>query len=260
MMDLRPRATPSASVTPTSDNGYRLQIPTGDEHAYRLAQLDDYAARPRSGFLWTAPTTLSLEARVSESSLPGTWGFGLWNDPFSVSFGLGGMARRLPALPNAAWFFFASNENYLSFRSDLSPSSGQGKPAQGFLAQTFSAPRMPSLLLASGAIALPLLMWQPASRLLRRVASHFISEDSARLSIDSTQWHAYQLEWSQKRVAFRVDEALVFQTDISPQGPLGLVIWIDNQFAAWTPDGKLRTGMLANSSAWLEIKNVVRYW
>jgi hypothetical protein len=198
--------------------------------------------------LWTAPTTLSLEARTSKSHLPGTWGFGLWNDPFSVSFGLGGMARRLPALPNTAWFFFASNENYLSFQKD--------KPANGFIAQTFSAPRIPSVLLAPGAIALPFLMWRPASRLLRHVASYFIREDSARLSIDSTQWHSYQIEWGLKRVAFRVDETLVLETDISPRGPLGLVIWIDNQFAAWTPDGQLRAGALANPVAWLEIKNV----
>jgi hypothetical protein len=246
MMELRPRATPAASVTQT-DNGYRLQIPDGNKSAYRLAQLDDYSTRPRSGFLWTAPATLSLEARVSESTLPGTWGFGLWNDPFSVSFGLGGMARRLPALPNAAWFFFASSENYLSFRND--------KPASGFIAQTFSAPRIPSLLLAPGAAALPFLMWRPTSRLLRQMARQFIREDSARLSVDATQWHAYQLEWSLKRVAFRVDEALVLETNFSPRGPLGLVIWIDNQFAAWTPAGKLRAGMLANPLAWLEIKN-----
>ena len=60
--------------------------------------------------------SLSLSARVSSDSIPGTWGFGLWNHPFGLSIGFGGSPWRLPALPNAVWFFGASEENYLSFR------------------------------------------------------------------------------------------------------------------------------------------------
>jgi hypothetical protein len=40
-------------------------------------------------------------------------------------------------------------------------------------------------------------------------------------------------------------------------GPLGLVIWIDNQYAAWRPDGTLRMGVLANPHpAWMEISEL----
>jgi hypothetical protein len=54
---------------------------------------------------------------------------------------------------------------------------------------------------------------------------------------------------------FAVDGRSVFQTALAPRGRLGLVIWIDNQFAAFGPDGKLRAGVLAQPEpAWLEIE------
>ncbi len=118
--------------------GWRLSLPPGPAGQYRWAQLDDYIPLPRRRFLWTPPVRLSLEARVSAPGLPGTWGFGFWNDPFQASLGLGGTARRLPALPNAAWFFYASPPNFLAFRDDL--------PAQGLLAATFRLPLLPAPL------------------------------------------------------------------------------------------------------------------
>ena len=119
----------------TRGQTWHLKIPAGPGESYRLAQLDDDDNLRRQHFLWSPPLHLKLRARTSSSEIPGTWGFGLWNDPFSLSLGIGGGTRRLPTLPNAAWFFFASPQNYLSFRSD--------KPAQGFLAQTFQSPKIP---------------------------------------------------------------------------------------------------------------------
>src|SRR5512144_3136865 len=114
---LIPRTTSGAQVVRLTSGGWRLEIPAGSAGRYRLAQLDDYSNLPRRAFPWQAPLSLSLRARASQSSLPGTWGFGLWNDPFALSLGFGG-ERRIPALPNAAWFFFASAPNYLSLRDD----------------------------------------------------------------------------------------------------------------------------------------------
>lgn len=216
---------------------------------YRYAQVDDYSPLARSRFLWRDAATLSLRCRVSDNSLPGTWGFGFWNDPFAVALGLGGMGRRLPALPNCAWFFYASPENHLSFRDNL--------PGSGFLAQTFSAPRIPSLLLAPGLFGIPLMLIKPISKWLRaKIAGRLISEDAKRLGVDATQWHAYRLQWSQSRVEFAIDQETVFITETSPQGPLGLVLWIDNQFAAWRPDGTLGAGTLANPPAWMEVSGI----
>jgi hypothetical protein len=170
----------------------------------------------------------------------------LWNDPFSASLGLGGTTLRLPALPNAAWFFYAGPGNYLAFHDS--------HPAQGFLAATFSAPRIPSLLLAPGALALPMLAARPLARLLRRVASKLIDESGSRISIDATEWHTYQLEWGIERVKFFIDGAEIFAAPVSPRAPLGLVLWIDNQYAAFPPSGKVGMGTSANpEAAWLDL-------
>ena len=83
-----------------------------------------------------------------------------------------------------------------------------------------------------------------------------IKEDGVRLGVDVTEWHAYRFEWSPKRSAFWMDETLVLETSVSPRPPLGLVIWIDNQYATWRPDGKLGFGILENDEAWLEVQEI----
>ena len=164
------------------------------------------------------------------------------NDPFGMSLGFGGRRWQLPALPNAAWFFGASQENHLSF-SD--------KPANGFLAQNFRSPKFHPLLILTG------LVFPFSRKATRKLLGRIIDEDSSTLSVDITQWHSYRLEWSQRGVAWYVDEVLAFESSASPNPPLGLVIWIDNQFASFTPDGKIGFGVLENPEpAWLEISNL----
>jgi hypothetical protein len=244
---LIPHSSPGAKIEQYADGDgdtvHRLFIPSGAADRYRLAQLDDYAKTSRSHFPLRPPLYLSLSARASSNSIPGTWGFGLWNDPFGLSLGFGGNPFRLPALPNTVWFFGASEENYLSFRDD--------KPAQGFLAQTFRAPRFHPRLIRAG-LALPF-----SGKVTRRLMGNVIAEDAARLNVNTAQWHRYRLEWREDRVSFEVDDALVFESTVSPRAPLGLVIWIDNQFAAFTPEGKIGFGVLKNPEpAWLEIKDI----
>ena len=239
---MRQNHTPGASVD-TTPNGFRLTIPDGDNQTYRVAQLDDYTQSARKDFPHRPSLSLSLHARASTSSLLGTWGFGLWNDLFGLSLGFGGNPLRLPALPNAIWFFHASDENYLSF-SD--------KPGNGFLAQTFRSPVLPFLPLTRVGLALPFSRTKA-----RKLMSKIVEEDGVRLSADVTEWHTYRFEWSAKRSAFWVDEALMLETFVSPRPPLGLVIWIDNQYAAFTPEGKIGFGILENTEpAWLEIENL----
>jgi hypothetical protein len=272
-----PRFTPGANVEEISHreqhDAYRLSIPAGKADKYRLAQLDDYTKITRSRFPLRSPARLSLSARTSNASIPGTWGFGLWNDPFGLSLGFGGNPFRLPALPNAVWFFGASQESYLSFKSQLRPerseaqskcsasttefdasasnSSAQREAANGFLAQTFRSPKFHPLLIPAG-LALPF-----SRKLTRRLMGKMIGEDGISLSVDVTQWHRYKLDWQEDRVAFEVDEVQVFESQVSPRVPLGLVIWIDNQYAAFTPEGKIGFGVLENPEpAWLEIKEI----
>jgi hypothetical protein len=243
---LLPHLTKGASITPLTD-GFRLLIP--DSHpavpvrsasGYRLAQLDDYAHLRRQDFLHTL-STLRLRARASSGTIPGTWGFGLWNDPFGFSIGFGGNPFRLPALPNAAWFFHASPHNYLSFRDD--------KPASGFLAQTFRASPFHPLLIPAG-LALPF-----SRRSTRRLLSRVVDEEGVNLSVDVTQWHTYRLKWKVGQVAFEVDDVQVLETPVSPRPPLGIILWIDNQYAAFTPEGRLAFGVLEGNEEWLEIEN-----
>ena len=248
MLMLTPRHTPGSQVVGLPTGGWRLEIPAGPARHYRLAQLDDYGDLPRRSFPWQTPFNLSLRARAARATMPGTWGFGLWNDPFDLSLGFGG-GRRIPALPNSAWFFFASAPNYLSLRDDI--------PAQGGLAATFRSPRWPAAFLALGALTLPLLALPPVARIMRRLGRRIVQQDGVALASDPSEWHTYQLGWSQSRVTFCVDGNPVLETSVAPLGALGLVIWVDNQYAAWPPSGRLSFGALVNDQpAWIEIEEV----
>jgi hypothetical protein len=242
--ELRPRSTPGASVMQERDS-WRLTIPAGAAGTYRLAQLDDYSRVPRRGLPHYPPYAFHVRARVSAEGLPGTWGFGLWNDPFGLSLGFGGTPGQLPALPETAWFFHASPPNYLSLRDDL--------PARGFFAGTFHSPRMPTPLLAPGLLALPLLAIRPVARMLRRLAGRMVKQSAAAIDTDVTAWHEYAIDWKNDKTVFTMDGLISLETPLSPRPPLGLVLWIDNQYAAWTPQGKLGYGTLANPEAWLEL-------
>ena len=308
---LTPRFTPDARVEEISlGSAYRLSIPTGKADQYRLAQLDDYTQIPRERFPLRFPLGLSLSARASSDSIAGTWGFGLWNDPFGLSLGFGGNPFRLPALPNALWFFGASKESYLSFKDSRAernevetkrglqtkslfhnsnstgnrasstgvatnalpsaPPSGTSQreeiAANGFIAQAFRSPKFHPLLILAG-LALPF-----SRKLTRRILGKVIEEDGLQLwshetqqqavgvqseGVDPTQWHRYKLDWREKQVRFEVDDVQVFESRVSPNPPLGLVIWLDNQYAAFTSEGKIGFGVLENTEpAWLEIKEL----
>ena len=273
---LTPRFTPDARVEEISrGSAYRLSIPSGKADQYRLAQIDDYTKTPRGKFPLHCPLSLSLSARASSDSIAGTWGFGLWNDPFGLSLGFGGNPFRLPALPNAMWFFGASKESYLSFRGASSTSVATNAPpsaqreaiaANGFIAQAFRSPKFHPLLILAG-LAFPF-----SRKLTRRILGKVIDEDGAQLwshetqqqavgvqsqGVDPTQWHRYRLDWRERRVRFEVDDMQLFESRVSPNPPLGLVIWLDNQYAAFTPEGKIGFGVLANAEpAWLEIREL----
>jgi hypothetical protein len=251
-LHLKPNHTRDALVSATAPGRWLLEIPAGPARRYRLAQVDDTHKLQRRDFCWQAPLKLSLQARVSAADLPGTWGFGLWNDPFSLSMGLGGAAQRFPALPNAAWFFFASLPNYLSFRDDM--------PALGFLAATFQTRSVPPAMLALAAPGLGLAAIPGGAQLVRRVLRRLVKQSAVLVPGDVTAWHSYTLDWQLDRVTFAVDGQVIHSTPVAPYGPLGLVIWIDNQYATLPPNGGLRFGTLENPQpAWLEVAQLGVY-
>lgn len=237
-MDLAPRFSRGAKVKPLS-NGWRLLIPGDGAQRYQVAQLDNCTHTARRNFPY-ASLEMSLRARVSSASHPGTWGFGVWNDPYRANLPRGETFLNALTLPNAAWFFYSSKESYLSFRDDL--------PANGFLAQVFHSPSVPLLPLAAAALTFIF------SRLrARRRLSRLIHEDSAALRVDVTGWHNYWMDWRPGSVRFEVDGQSVLETTLSPKPPLAAVIWIDNQYACFTPQGRVAFGTLGSPEARLEI-------
>ncbi len=242
-LNLRPRLSSGGTVTET-ERGWLLSIPSGGANRYRLSQIDDHLRIPREEYPRRPPFRMSLEARVSASDLPGTWGWGLWNDPYAFAFGPGENSwLRLPALPNAAWFFYSSPVCYLSFCND--------KLGNGFLAQAFSSPHRHPLLIRA------ILTFPFSRRATRRLLRRIIGEDLAAVTTGVKEWHAYTLDWLETGMRFRVDEQLLLETSINPRPPMGIVIWIDNQYAAFTPQGKVRFGLEKNPEpAWMEIRDL----
>jgi hypothetical protein len=177
-------------------------------------------------------------------SVQGTWGFGVWNDPYRMSGGPGETIFHALTLPNAAWFFSSSLHSHLSFRDD--------RPGNGFLAQVFRAEqaRLASLITLPGTFLL-------SRKAARRRLSKLVQEDEIRLKHDVTEWHEYGLKWNAGGVVFEVDGQTVLDRPISPRGPLAVVIWIDNQFAAFTPEGRVAAGTLQGSDEWMQIENLV---
>jgi hypothetical protein len=235
--ELGRRQTGGGQVQCLEDGRWILSLPAG-QGGYRWAQLDDYWELARRRFKWQNPFQFEIQARVSDRNLPGTWGFGFWNDPFSMRLGINGAARWLPALPEAAWFFHASSPNYLAVNLD--------HPAQGWLAGLFTSRRWP--------FGLPGLPLPFTPSWLRKLAQVFVFDDAKKLEMDVCAWHTYRIELAHGGVRWLCDGVEVFQSQTLPRLPLGLVIWIDNQYAAWTPEGKIAFGTLPNPACQLELR------
>jgi hypothetical protein len=241
--------TPGALAERSEGNSLKMRLPAGPAVKYRWAQFDDYHHLSRKSLPWQPPLRISLQARCSLQGHAGTWGFGLWNDPFSANLGLGGMARRIPAAPNCAWFFYASPSNHLEIHDRY--------PANGFLAATFRSPNLPGYTYLPFYLFAPLLAIPVLAKWARIWLRAFVQQDAVQLAVDITQWHSYQLDWTPESAAFGVDGKQVFSTAVSPRGNLGLVIWIDNQYAAFPADGRIRFGTLAQGSeSQLEVKDL----
>ena len=249
MVNLQSLKTPNSRIEVVKPGQYCLILPPETKKKYQLSQLDDYHALSRKNFLWTPPVYLSLTARVSHKEIQGTWGFGFWNDPFGLSLGISGGISRLPTLPEASWYFYASSQNYLSFRNGL--------PGNGFLAASYCSYSISPILITLASPWLILALWSQTAKILSRIFKKLIKFDSTSITVDHTQWHQYRIEWQTDQVIYSIDNHLVFKTNVSPKPPLGAVIWIDNQYASFRENDRLRFGTLPNhQSIWLEVKDI----
>jgi hypothetical protein len=208
--------------------------PTG---SYADAQLDDTQRLARGAFRRRPPVRFSVRARVSRPDPPGTFGFGFWNDPFSLSLGMGGAARKFPAAPQCAWFFYGSPPHDLPLAA--------GVPGSGWKAQVLTFRRMPALLWTPAAFGGALLAALPPTRRSAfRLARRFYSAEEKPLGLDPSGWHAYAIEWTADAVRFFVDGEEILRAARPPAPPLGLVLWIDNQYAVASPERGFGFGVL----------------
>jgi len=241
--------TGGGSVRESPGGTFRLIIPP-TTRGYAVAQVDDYRKLPRRRFPWRPPLRLSLRARALHPHPIGTLGFGFWNDPFTFSLGQSGAARRIPAAPQALWFFYGSPPSDMA----LVP----GVPGHGWKASSLDTPTIPSLLLAPIAAGAVALAQVPCLRhWVMRVALRAINADECLLDLDLREWHLYSITWLPEGASFEVDRETVLNVSTPPSGPLGFVAWIDNQYAVASPDGGFRFGILpTEKEQWLEIADL----
>jgi len=242
---LQPQRVGSSCVM-TTTTGHRLANGPTTANSYTNAQLDDYHGLKRRHFHWHPPLHLALHARFShsESELRGTAGFGFWNDPFGAGL------HRLPTLPRALWFFFSSPPSAMTLALDV--------PGPGWKAATIDTWRWPFLLLApTTPVAMSLMRFRSLYRLLWPIGQRAIGVYEAMLAVDMTEWHTYRLEWDIGAARFWVDDHLVLTADQAPRGPLGLVIWKDNQAMTISPWQLPRHQLVAcNEEQWMEVADV----
>jgi hypothetical protein len=111
-------------------------------------------------------------------------------------------------------------------------------------------------LLALISPALALMLTPGLIQLLRRLLRRVIQQDAALIRTHVTEWHTYKLEWEPDLVRLSLDGAVMLHTPVAPPGPMSLVMWVDNQYAALPPKGGVRYGTLPNPEpAWMEISN-----
>jgi len=213
---------------------------------YTNAQIDDYQGLPRRDFFWRPPLRLTVRAHFSHpaTELKGTAGFGFWNDPFLMT------GLRKPALPRVVWFFFSSLPS--NMKLDLKT------PGFGWKAGTLDALRWPFFaLLPTAPLAVPLMNIGFLYRTFWPIGQRAINVSEALAPVAMTDWHLYQMNWQKKRVSFSVDEKVILDCDTSPRGPLGFVMWLDNQYMVATPWGHFKYGLLdAPGRQWMEISQL----
>jgi len=239
---LRTHVAGSAAIERTRDT---VRLVNADTTARQTsnAQIDDYGELPRKWFLWRPPLTMTVRARFSHpaSELSGTAGFGFWNDPFMMTGALP------PARPRALWFLYASPPSDMPL--------ALGVPGRGWKAAIIDASRPATLLWAPIApLAVTLMNVRPIYRWLWPRIQRALCVAERALDVVMTTWHTYTIVWDRSGARFDVDGRTVLTSTDAPRGPLGFVMWLDNQYLAATPWGRFRYGRLeAPGRQWMEV-------
>jgi hypothetical protein len=235
-----------------TESSLLLILPDMSGTGYVDAEINDYGKK--MPLLWSPPLCMKLRARTSHPfvrnntpkdsiTLLGTAGFGFWNAPFLLAKRIGSR------LPESVWFFYASPPSRLCLVPD--------SPGWGWKAQVVHAHR-PGFF-ASLFPTLATVAWARMSghdKSAGKWVQKLSGAQEAILEADLTVWNEYSLEWTKEVATFSVNNKQICCMVNPPQGPLGFVAWIDNQFAVATPRGEFRSGVLKGSSQWLELADM----
>lgn len=218
----------------------RLTVPA-TRRGYVNAQLDDYHRLARTRFPAHPPYTLNLRARASHAAPVGTFGFGLWNDPFSLRGGV-------VAAPNCIWFFYAAPPNDMALVDNV--------PGWGWKAATLNSGQPhPLWFMPAAGLAAALTRVPGLGAPIMAFARGRVRASECLLTVDVRDWHDYRFEWQAEQVTFWLDEAPVLVAPHPPAAPLGLVIWMDNQFAVASRAGRFEFGVSpVLEPQWLEVE------
>jgi hypothetical protein len=185
----------------------------------------------------------TIRARFSHSvtQLQGTGGFGFWNEPFGFT------QQRWPTLPRAIWFFFSSAASNMQLAYQI--------PGHGWKAATIDTWRWRFFcLLPTAPVGMFLMRNRWLYRWLWPFAQAAIQVSEALAPVDLTDWHTYTIAWGQRKASLLVDQQPILVCTTTPGGPLGLVIWLDNQAMTVTPWGLPHHQLVAATHhQWLEV-------
>ncbi|MCX6014449.1 MAG: family 16 glycosylhydrolase [Chloroflexales bacterium] len=143
------------------------------------------------------------------------------------------------------------------------PMDAQGTYGFGF----WNAPHSPlaSTLETRTWQALLIGMWAPLLLLLMKIPTLYASllprltprlRLAEQMLVPDDTWHHYQIDWQPDSVTWRIDGQVVHQTASAPCQPMGLCIWIDNQWLAVGPRGRWGWGLCADTAV-LEVRDVL---
>lgn len=220
----------------------RFSILPTSARAYADSMWFNYHGLRRTDFPNKPTLRMTVRVRFSHEAdeLGGTAGFGFWNDPFTLSGG------GLLAAPNCVWFFAGSppNDQYLC----------DGVKGWGWKAATLKTHWMIAPFAAVGiALAKIPLLGKPIMKIGRRM----ISAREKLIEVKMTEWHDYSLVWEENQATFAVDDVIVLISPAPPHCPLGFVLWLDNQYAIASEEGKFKFGMIAcEEERWMEIERL----
>jgi len=209
------------------DGSLRLKIHGASAGSLSVAQIDDYLHLPRQRYLWQPPLRLNTRLRVSHPTgqLIGTAGVGFWNNPMPL------WGTRMEVKPNWIWLYYASPQSTISITDG--PTSGwkasilnAGTGGEAMLALSDRLMKLPGLGRTLSSMRMP-------------------AQENSLDKIDFTSWRDLTIEWLEEEITFWVDGIVVLHAHLQVTVPQAFVVWLDNNYAALTSDGKFDIGSLA---------------